>query len=186
MPQINIDWFKLDFENFVGDKIIDYSPAFGICYRVRNSHYLSEEGSPITYELNSQEDSLHDFNFIKELNNKLRNVSESKMGNLPFKLGLTTVLLTLPNKSEDFQKDLATFLYIYMGMTKSFYEQSENKKITKSSMENLGTSTLLFGLKNGKKPSEVIFNYHLEESPNELSRDLKDKDLNKFIKSLSV
>lgn len=184
MPQINIDLFKLDFENFVREKNVNNSPAFGISYRVRNSHYITEEDSSTTYELNSQNESSHDFNFISGVNNKLEKISEAEIGNFPFKINVTTISLNLPNKPDDSQEDLATFLYVYMGMEKSFYEQQKPRD-AKSLMENIGISTLFWGLKKGKKPLELIFNYHLQESPNELLRHFKDKELNKFIKSHS-
>ena len=184
MLQMNTDWFKFDFENFAGDKKMNICLAFGISYRVRNSHYIKEEDSPIIYELNSQNGSSYDLNFINELNKRLEKISEAEIGNSPFKINLTNISLNLPNKPDDSQKDLATFLYVYMGMTKTFYGQQKPRD-AKSLMENIGISTLFWGLEKGKKPLELIFNYHIQESPNELLRHFKDKDLNKFIKSHS-
>ena len=187
-----IDWFETYFDNFSRDKRIDNSPAFGICYRARNSKYLSiedssvaniREGIPIIYELSSQEDSLHDLSFITNLNNKLRKTFEAgKTENYNFKIELVPISFDSPNQSEELKNNLPTFLYVCAGMTKEFYWQNKNKRDAKKLIDNMGVSTLLWSLKNGKDPLEIIFNYHLEEAPNEILRKIKGRDLDEFIK----
>lgn len=197
MPHQNfLNLFEEYFDNFSRDKSINNSLAFGICYRGRNSQYLQIEDSstanlrkdsPIIYELNSQEDSLHDLSFISSLNNKLKKTFEiGATEDYNFKIGLMTIPFYQFNKLEESENDLPNLLYVFAGMTKRFYEQSQNKIKEKKRMDNLGASIMLWNLKNEKNPLEIIFNYYIEEFPNELFRVVKGKDLDKFFSDYSL
>jgi hypothetical protein len=179
------------FEEFYRSKNIANSPCFGVCYRSRNARYLqtneyaqhSKKITPIVHKLSSHDESLNDLKFLSNLDSRLKRFLGS---NLTGKYNLETGLITLPlDKSdipEESENTLPSFIYSFAGITKDFYDNTTNKIKEKKMLDNIGAYLLLWSLKEDKNPLEIIFNYYPEESPNELLRVLKGKDLEEFIK----
>ncbi|MCX6750557.1 MAG: hypothetical protein NTZ83_03800, partial [Candidatus Pacearchaeota archaeon] len=166
--------------------------AFGICYRGRNSQYLRMEDSsqnlrkitPIIHKLSSQEDDLNDLKFLSNLDSKLKRfLGSGSIGKYNLETGLITIPLPLDqsNQTEESKSELPNLLYAFAGITKQFYETVTSKIKEKKIMDNIGAYMILWSLKDKKDPLEIIFNYHLEEAPNELLRILKGEDLENFI-----
>ena len=174
-----MDWFKLDFDNFTENKDINYNPSLGICYRLRNPKYIFGKDSPIIYELTSQEDIPSDLDFIRGLRKDLKKSSESGAPEeFIFKLKMVPIPL-LPSN------DLGAFLYVNMGVTRKFCEKY-NMRRAMSFTDKVGTSAILWGLENGKKPIELVFNYDFLDLPESSLRELKGHKLEEFLKSLPV
>ncbi len=175
-----MDWFKMDFEKFYENKIIDYNPALGISYRLRDpQHIWDDKISPTTYDLTAKEEISPDLDFIRGLYKNLRKTSEyGTPEEFNFKLKLAIIPLNPLNA-------LGTFLYVHMGMPKSFCEQSKNPRKATSFVDKMGTSTIIWSLKNQKKPVELAFNYDFCNFPESSLRGLKGHNLDEFLKSIS-
>jgi hypothetical protein len=192
-----LNCFEGYFDEFSRKDNIANSPSFGICYRSRNSKYLQTDDysqnlrkiTPIVHKLSSQEESLNDLKFLSNLDSKLKRFLGSELiGKYNLETGLITIPIPLDqfNQPEESKNELSTLIYAFAGITKEFYENVTNKIKEKKILDNIGAYMILWSLKDEKNPLEVKFNYHLEESPNELSRILKGKDLENFIAEYSL
>jgi hypothetical protein len=185
------DFFEAHFENFYREKSIGNNPAFGICYMGRSSQPLPMEYSsspnliknpPLIYELGSHEENSHDLRFISNLNNWLRkNIGSRAHEEYNYKIGLITIPAEHTENPEVSRNDLTNLIYSFVGMKKETYEQNTNRVRERRTMDNLAASLIIWSLKNEKNIQELIFNYHIEELPNQLLRILKGRDLDKFI-----
>jgi len=192
-----MNWFEAYFDEFSRKDNIGNSPSFGICYRGRNSKYLLIDDSsqnpkritPIVHKLSSQEDELNDLKFLSNLDSRLKRfLGFESLGKYNLETGLITIPVHLDqsNSIEESKNELPNLLYTFAGITKPFYETASSKIKEKKDMDNIGAYMILWSLKDEKDPLEIIFNYHLEEAPNELLRVIKGKDLLDFISKYSL
>ncbi len=179
------------FEEFYRSKNIANSPSFGVCYRSRNAKYLqtdeysqdSKKTTPIIHKLSSQEEDLNDLKFLSNLDSRVKRfLGPGLIGKYNLETGLITLPLDKSDLPEESENVLPSFIYSFAGITKDFYDNITNKTKEKKMLDNIGAYVLLWSLKDDKNPLEIIFNYYPEESPNELLRILKGKDLEEFIK----
>lgn len=183
MGNASMNWFGIDFNKFVESNPIKNNPSVGISYRLRDSLPIySGDETARAYDITSKEQLSPDLDFIYHLNDKLRRHSDGNLGNFYFKLKLATI----PGYPSN---NISNFLYTYFGATELLKGEDLNQKKARSLINNIGNETLFWSIKNGKKPSEIVFNYNFcnlqNENLGELSTNLKGNELDSFIKSLS-
>ncbi len=183
MGNPSMNWFAMDFDQFVNSEVIKNNPSVGISYRLRDSTpiYGGNEIARV-YDITSKEQLSPDLDFIYNLNDKLKRHSDGNLGNFYFKLKLATIPVYPSNQ-------VSNFLYSYLGTTDMLHKSGDlNSKKARSIINNISSEGLLWSIKNGKKPSEIIFNYNFcnlqNENLGELNTNIRGNELDNFIKSL--
>ena len=181
-----MDWFMVDFGNFIRDlenKTIEKDPAFQFSYKLNNKSkfIFPSNDSPITYRINSNEVDENDLYFINNLNKKLTETSYYNLSPNDTHFNFNLKLMS----DSWMHENPETLLYVQAGLNRDFYEKNKSSKEISSVIDNLAKSILLGGLKEERKPHEVVFSYDflgLLPSPQIADKHLRWGELENFLK----